>query len=65
VESSRAAREYESSRYSELAKFAPLPSRMPGTLDVVFVGVPIDAGHPLILGPPKRGERPDEQGAGR
>jgi hypothetical protein len=53
------------SRYSELAKFASLPSsRMPGTLDVVFVGVPIDAGRPPIWGPPKRGERPDE-GAGR
>jgi hypothetical protein len=39
------------SRYPELEKFASLPSsRMPGTLDVVFAGVPIDAGRPLILG---------------
>ena len=51
MESSRAARQHDPSRYSELAKFASLPSsRMPGTLDVVFVGVPIDAGRPLILG---------------
>ncbi len=49
--SSRAARQHESVRHSELAKFASLPSsRMSGTPHVVFAGVPIDAGRPPILG---------------